>query len=222
MSSFDEQQFSRDLKIQKLNFLEGEVVNHSLLEHHLDLMKTVSLDALKTDIQKNAFWINVYNGLTNVLIIQRKIRKSMMANPTVFMLPKFQIDRFRFSLDDIEHGILRKNRRASYKPWGQFLPWDKRRKLMVEKVDFRIHFALNCGAKSCPPIVFYSAPHLEEELIQAEEGFKQQYWHVDEVKKRIRCSLIYKANKVDFEDKYLNDKRYSNFKVEVMKYDWSL
>ena len=37
------------------------------------------------------------------------------------------------------------------------LPPLSRRKVAVNSVDPRIHFALVCGAKSCPPIRTYSA-----------------------------------------------------------------
>ena len=38
---------------------------------------------------------------------------------------------------------------------------------VVEKVDPRIHFALVCGAKSCPPIKLYTPENLEEALDSA-------------------------------------------------------
>lgn len=38
-------------------------------------------------------------------------------------------------------------------------------------MDPRIHFALVCGAKSCPPIKLYSGSNLEEGLNLAAEGF---------------------------------------------------
>ena len=41
---------------------------------------------------------------------------------------------------------------------GQWMPWDARRCLVVRPMDLRIHFALNCGAASCPPIRFYKRP----------------------------------------------------------------
>ena len=222
MDDFNDSRFSKDLKIQKLNFLEGGDVDESLIENHLIRLSKHPIGELSTDPQKIAFWINVYNGLTNTLIIQRKIRKSMMTNPTVFFIPKFDVGGYQFSLDDIEHGILRKNVRAPYKPWGQFSSWDKRKQFLVEKVDYRIHFALNCGAKSCPPIAFYSVEYLEKELAMAEESFNAQYWLVDEEKKEIQCSLIHKSYKNDFGDKYLNDKRYQGFKVKLLKYDWGV
>ena len=40
------------------------------------------------------------------------------------------------------------------RPFGE---GDPRLSLALEKAEPRIHFALNCGAKSCPPIKTYSA-----------------------------------------------------------------
>jgi hypothetical protein len=37
--------------------------------------------------------------------------------------------------------------------------------------DPRIHFALNCGAKGCPPIAFYHGDKLDTELNRALEAF---------------------------------------------------
>lgn len=42
---------------------------------------------------------------------------------------------------------------------------------VVDPVDPRIHFALVCGAKSCPPIKLYSADNLDEGLGGAAEAF---------------------------------------------------
>lgn len=63
-----------------------------------------------------------------------------------------------FSLDEMEHGILRAN--APHPSGKRLLPdeADPRLKLAMKELDFRIHFALNCGAKSCPPIrLFFRA-----------------------------------------------------------------
>ncbi len=34
----------------------------------------------------------------------------------------------------------------------------------LAKTDYRIHFALNCGAKSCPPVTLYVADKLDQQL----------------------------------------------------------
>lgn len=43
----------------------------------------------------------------------------------------------------------------------------------VKDIDKRIHFALNCGAKSCPPIKLFSPDTLEEGLQSAAASFCQ-------------------------------------------------
>merc|ERR1739848_646889 len=41
----------------------------------------------------------------------------------------------------------------------------------VQDLDPRIHFALNCGAKSCPPIRAYSTPNLDSQLSRSAASF---------------------------------------------------
>ena len=48
---------------------------------------------------------------------------------------------------------------------------DDRRNCLVLDLDPRIHFALNCGAKSCPPIRVYSPPNLDSQLNRAAASF---------------------------------------------------
>ena len=45
--------------------------------------------------------------------------------------------------------------------------------------DPRIHFALNCGAVSCPPIAVYEGESLDEQLDIATEGFLEGNTIVD-------------------------------------------
>lgn len=76
--------------------------------------------------------------------------------------------------DDIEHGILRGNATAPaslgallklpFLARPQFKKGDPRREYVVTPVDPRIHFALVCGAKSCPPIKLYTPDNLDDGL----------------------------------------------------------
>ncbi|MGB0295065.1 MAG: DUF547 domain-containing protein, partial [Flavobacteriaceae bacterium] len=43
--------------------------------------------------------------------------------------------------------------------------------LSVQKLDSRIHFALNCGARSCPPTRVYELEQIEEQLNNAQRHF---------------------------------------------------
>ena len=67
-----------------------------------------------------------------------------------------------FSLNDIERGILGRKGNAEYLE-----------KIRCKKFDPRIHFALNCGANSCPPIRICSPNTIQHELEQATRAFLQ-------------------------------------------------
>ena len=72
---------------------------------------------------------------------------------------------FSLSFDDIEHGILRRSK--SKWSLGYLNKWrveDWEKKLRVDALDFRIHFALNCGANSCPPITSYNVDQVNQQL----------------------------------------------------------
>ena len=56
---FDDQQFSKDLKIQKIKYQLQEALDWELMQQHLNLLQVFPLSSLHTTAQKNAFWINV-------------------------------------------------------------------------------------------------------------------------------------------------------------------
>ena len=70
-------------------------------------------------------------------------------------------------MNEIENGILRGNRRGPGSFQVSFAANSPMAALVVKPVDPRIHFALVCGAKSCPPIKVYSAANLEIGLSSA-------------------------------------------------------
>merc|ERR1712105_355228 len=58
------------------------------------------------------------------------------------------------------------------RPFARSVEKDARLKFSVkDPVEARIHFALNCGAKSCPPIKTFSAEDLEGQLAAATEAY---------------------------------------------------
>lgn len=94
---------------------------------------------------------------------------------------RYDVGGLVYSADDIENGVLRGNKPGAANPWaflglpqfskGQFPDQgDPRRKLIALKPDPRIHFALNCGARSCPPIRIFTPENLDEGLEAAGEG----------------------------------------------------
>lgn len=134
---------------------------------------------LITDNQKKAFWINIYNAYTQIILSknpdQYKNRGSFFGSKQIAIAGE------QLSLDDIEHGILRHSRvKWSLGYFSKPFPSRFEKKTRVSKLDFRIHFALNCGAKSCPPIAFYSPEQLDKQLdmatkvyLKAESDYKE-------------------------------------------------
>lgn len=157
-----------------------------------DTLKKLDLDALKAELkspeQKLAFWINAYNAL-----VQAKIRdnKDAFSDRAHFFHTADQIiGGTKLSLDDIETGILRRRKRKNA---THFIATFK-----VDRLDPRIHFTLNCGATSCPPVAFYSPEKLNEELAAAETSFVTQTSSYDAVSNTVTVSELFSWYADDF------------------------
>ncbi|GAB4093160.1 DUF547 domain-containing protein [Flaviaesturariibacter terrae] len=148
----------------------GEKID-GFLERLRNLSQGDLKNSLTNDNARKAFWINLYNGF-----VQESLRK----NPARFAVRKefftskeFYVAGHALSLDDIEHGILRrsKSRSGGVAYIHIALPDAFEVAQRVDKVDYRIHFALNCGAKSCPPIAFYSPDDMDKQLDLATDNY---------------------------------------------------
>jgi len=119
--------------------------------------------AALSDDERKAFWINLYNAFTQTLL---KANPFLYRNKHRFFTAKqITIAGQLISLDAIEHGILRRSKiKWAFGYLGKLFPSALEKAWRVAKVDARIHFALNCGAKSCPPIAFYSSLHQDRQL----------------------------------------------------------
>lgn len=180
---------------------------------------------LNRDDLKKTFWINIYNAFFQILSVRYKIQK-----PAIFRDKLIEIAGNKFSLDDIEHGILRRYR---YKySLGYFAnPFAPAliKKLAVSIIDWRIHFALNCGAKSCPPIAFYKADLIDRQLELAAKSFLENETEIDNGKRTLTITPLFKWFKADFGGsngiknilhKYLSQ-QISGYKIIYSLYDWS-
>ena len=177
---------------------------------------------LKTDNQKKTFWINIYNAYFLILRRDKGIIK-----PKIYREKLITIANHLFSLNDIEHGILRKNR---YKPSFGYLPNifapKLLKKLAVSKIDYRIHFALNCGAKSCPPIAFYQLDTINSQLDIATQSFLESESEFDT--DSVYISSLFKWYLGDFKGyngirnifKHQLNKDISNAKIIFKPYNW--
>jgi hypothetical protein len=123
----------KHVKGKRVNY-EGFKNDETSLDNYLAILSSSDVDALSRD-NRFAFYINVYNAFTIKLILTKypginsiKEIGSFFSNPwsKKFIPLKGRI----VSLDHIEHDILR--------------PIFK---------DPRMHFAINCASKSCPPLL---------------------------------------------------------------------
>lgn len=217
---------------QQLVSLSGQLLLYVKSEDPTDSLELalsrIAPSELKTglsnDIARKVFWINMYNAWFQILSLRDTVDQS-----NLFTVKSIPIATMLFSLDEIEHGILRKYRSKyslGYLP--QFFPPSIIKQLSVSKIDYRIHFALNCGAKSCPPIAFYDYDSLEEQLETAARSFLSSETEIDEEKKLVRASKIMEWFKADFGgirgirrilSKYL-DKDLSGYAIQFKEYNW--
>lgn len=97
------------------------------------LLQTVSLDELSENVRK-AFFINLYNALTiHGLAEQETLPSSVLDIQQFWKTTAYKVGGLVYSLDDMEHGVLRGNKShpASTKP--QFSEGDPRIKYAVKK-----------------------------------------------------------------------------------------
>ncbi len=123
------------------------------------------------DKARIAFWLNVYNALLLDRLRVKPAGGNMLMHPRVFSGARYVIGGRTYSLNQIEHGVLRRNSRAPFPPLRPFRPSDERLQALPSHLDPRIHFALNCGARSCPPIRTYAAELLDEDLEAATTAY---------------------------------------------------
>ncbi len=148
---------------------------------------------LQTDEEKKSFWINIYNSYFILL------RRQGLTKPKVYTKKAVQIAGILFSLDEIEHGILRRFKfKYSLGFLRSFFVPLYIRTLAVDRLDYRIHFALNCGAKSCPPIAFYTPLRIDDLLELATLSFLESETFDHPERQEVQISTLFKWYWADF------------------------
>jgi len=207
-------------------YVKDGVVNYqgfkneeSVLDKYLKALEEVDSKILSRN-EQFAFYVNAYNSWTIKLILSGYPGiKSIKDLGSLFKSPWkkkiCRIDGKIIALDDIEHNILR--------------PRFK---------DPRVHFAINCAAKSCPPLrakpyrggefdqqldemtrAFINdleSNHLEDHTLYVGSIFK---WFAEDFNKDI-VGFFLKYAKGDLKEQLEANKE--KIKVNYIDYDWSL
>ena len=193
---------------------------------YLDALSGVSRDCYAdwSRAQRLAFWINAYNAYTVELVLEHYPVRSIRAIgwlPGSAFRTKFihmkDLAAGDLSLDDIEHGHLRKD-------FG----------------EPRIHFAMNCASVGCPMLreEAYAAARLDRQLEEQAVRFLSDRSRNRFRDGRLEVSKIFDWFKEDFEPREKYFARYADvlgedarardtiasakFALQFLDYDWSL
>ncbi|MDZ4807490.1 MAG: DUF547 domain-containing protein [Bacteroidota bacterium] len=196
--------------------------------------KNMSFDDLKTiittDDEKKAFWINLYNAYTQESL--KKNPEQYKKRSQFFGSKQIEIASKEFSLDDIEHGILRRSSiKWSMGYFKKLFPGKIEKQLRVDRLDYRLHFALNCGAKSCPPIAFYKPENINQQLDLATKAYLRGEAEYNEATNTVKLPTLMSWFRRDFggKKKMIQLLRQlsivpadKNPKIKFKDYDWTL
>ena len=177
------------------------VPDYPAFEEAVCELQNVDMSAME-DTTRVAFAINVYNLMIKYAFMKVGIGTTNLSRYAFFGSVKMNLGGQLFSFNELENGVIRSNRKPPYSLSVPFGKSDPRLPLAVASADCRIHFALNCGARSCPPVKFFSAAALEEELRIVAMAFCEQddNVRVDVENRTLRLSSIFNWYRVDFAD----------------------
>ncbi|MEO6833060.1 MAG: DUF547 domain-containing protein [Chitinophagaceae bacterium] len=216
------------------NFVDRAIHNEDVTKH-LAIFKSMNPDKLedqlKTDALRRCFWINVYNGYTQYFLkkdpsLYKKDRSDF------FKKDQIEIAGFTINMNDIEHGVLRRGATIWSKGYIR-IPFRNEfvRKFKVDKVDWHIHFALNCGAKSCPPICVYLPERVDEQLDKAAASYLKKECSFNKKDNSVKVPALMTWFSADFGDtnakldilrKYGIIPADSNPSIDYKDYDWDM
>ncbi len=161
---------------------------------------------------RKAYLINAYNIFVISGIINAYPVQSPQAIPAFFDQKLYVISGKKYSLNEIEKGLLFK----SYQDPG-------------------LHFVLVCGAVGCPPIInrAYQSTDLSNQIeAQIKKALNSSFIRINDVDKKIELSEIFKWYASDFGSntkaiaQYINgyrtEKLPNDYKIVYYPYDWAL
>jgi len=188
---------------------KGLKADKATLDTYCQLLSENPVQDSWTRAEKMAYWINAYNAFTLKLIVDNYPTKSILNfdGGKTWDVRRIKIGDKKYSLNNLENDILRPNFK-----------------------DPRIHFALNCAAKSCPPLWnhAYTAKNLESTLAARTRTFINDPQYNRITANKAQVSRIFEWYAVDFGDlkKFLNQYSKTTLKssatVEYEPYNWDL
>lgn len=199
---------------------KGFIREKPKLERYLKLLSENAPDRSKwTKNEQLAYWINVYNAYTVKLIVDFYPTKSIRDLGPRIKIPLikdvwhykfFKIAGVEMSLDEVEHGILRK-----------------------EFDEPRIHFAINCASISCPALLneAFVAERLEAQLSKVAVSFindptrnklSVQAGQLSPIFSWFKGDFTKKGTLIAFLNTYAKVKISPSARITFLDYNWKL
>lgn len=165
------------------------------------------------EVNKKAFYVNAYNIVVIYWVAKHYPLKSPLDNSGFFDKIKHKIAGEEMTLNSLEI-----------------------KKLLIAYKDARLHFALACAAKSCPPIASfaYQPSTLDKQLDERTSlALNNPAWlKVNDAQKKVELSKIFEWYKKDFvasgktEIEWINqfrkEKIPATYAVGFYEYNWAL
>lgn len=206
------------------------------------LLQNLDVAALKSRDDALAFWLNLYNFLVIDGVLKAGIAASVQDSPGFFAKTSYRLGEYVFSLDEIEHGILRNNQRRPYAVSRPFSGADPRKAFDLVPMDLRVHACLVNATKSAPAFTVYTPNQLESQLTQATQRFvgsprhlrfdrekhelwlnRKFYWyHKDFAPLETTLIDFLLAALTDPQQKAVIAQQRSQLTLRFMDYDWGL
>jgi hypothetical protein len=190
----------------------GMKADKAKLKSYIDVLKKNTPEAAWKKEEIMAYWINAYNAFTIWLILERNENETIMniEGGKAWDLKFIQLGGSTYSLNNIENDILRKDFKEP-----------------------RIHFAVNCAAKSCPKLnnKAFTAANLNQEMNRLAKEFVNNSSKNQLSPNAAKVSKIFEWYKgdftmngslIDYLNKYALTNISSNAPVTYMEYDWNL
>ena len=210
--------------------LKASPGDHAAVDAAVVALAALPADGIPAGEQaRRAFWINAYNLLS---------RHANRGRDSARLLDVLEVFRTRYwiaglplTLDEIEHGLLRDGRAPPGMPWARMGRGDPRRRFAVP-LDPQIHFALNCGASSCPPVRVFRGEALGAQLDLSEQAFLAAESAIDEAAGVLETSRIVAWYAADFGGEAavrariaralgVEEDRIAGLGMRYRAYDWS-
>jgi hypothetical protein len=185
------------------------------------------------------FWLNVYNACALLAGLDVFRGQDVNRVERFFERARVCVSGMAFSLDDIEHGLLRGNAHRHGRLFGPLGRDDPRLAFTPLIFDERVHFALYSACRSTPPLRVYHAGRLEAELEEAacdylrrgvrveQEGAvvvapPQLHWYARDFGGESGALEFVIARLDDEAAVELIDRRQGRVKLRYTEFDWTL